>query len=75
MHKLHNNGVRGTRYVHDAHSVGEAGALLPASHYNHRVASLDEVASLAKLEPELHPGIHILQPVRVAWLCNNITQK
>lgn len=31
-------------YVHNADSVGEAGALLPAGHYDHGVAGLDELA-------------------------------
>lgn len=57
-------------YLHNADGVGESRALLPASHYDHGVALLDELATLSVFDAELHTGIHVLQPVLQRRLCN-----
>lgn len=50
-------------YVHNANGVGEAGALLPASDDNHRVAWLQEATFLTELHTVLDTSIDVLQPV------------
>lgn len=47
-------------YVHDAHGVGEAGALLPAGNHHHGVSCLDEATHFAEVQAELHAGVNVL---------------
>ena len=61
-------------YVHNAHGVSKAGALLPAGDDHQGVALLDEATLLAKLDAELHTGINVLNPVRKRFSWNTIIQ-
>lgn len=56
--------TRLTSYVHNAHGVGEAGALLPSGDHDDGVAGLDEPTGLPKLQPRRDTRVHVFDPVR-----------
>lgn len=56
-------------YIHDTKCIRKAGALPPSCHDYNRVTSLDETATLAKVQPVLHTCVHVFHPIGQWSLC------
>lgn len=53
--------------LHNAHGVGEAGALFPAGDYDDWITGLDESTGFAKTYTKLYSIINVFHPVILGW--------